>query len=219
MTASNSKTEKMQWKLVRVAAKRPTATVKELQVFLESAGCFVHVTAIFHLGVSVTREKVYFSLVETEELVKVERIKTSSFRSLGWAGWCPADALAIWQTWNIFAKMSGQISRSNTERKQWGSWAIWLGLKSVILWFSTYLANVYEKAWLVFTLVFMRLGLTWTWTSIGTSTPLWLIVWMRPGLRYLMWQGQCEQMHANLIELSQVTCSKIYFSSRGARAC
>lgn len=32
--------------LVREAAKRPTATLKDLQEFLESTGCFLHVTTI-----------------------------------------------------------------------------------------------------------------------------------------------------------------------------
>ncbi|KAI3370363.1 hypothetical protein L3Q82_025135 [Scortum barcoo] len=35
--------------LVREAAKRPTATLKELQEFLASTGCVVHVTTIYFL--------------------------------------------------------------------------------------------------------------------------------------------------------------------------
>ncbi len=40
--------EKIKRKLVREAAKRPTATLKELQEFLVSTGCVVHKTTIFH---------------------------------------------------------------------------------------------------------------------------------------------------------------------------
>ncbi len=39
----------MRRKLVREAAKRPTATLKELQEFLASTGCVVHVTTISHI--------------------------------------------------------------------------------------------------------------------------------------------------------------------------
>ena len=38
--------EKTRRKLVREAAKRPTATLKELQKYLASTGCVVHVTTI-----------------------------------------------------------------------------------------------------------------------------------------------------------------------------
>uniref|UniRef100_A0AAY5KI17 Transposase Tc1-like domain-containing protein n=1 Tax=Esox lucius TaxID=8010 RepID=A0AAY5KI17_ESOLU len=38
--------EKMRRKLVREASKRPTATLKELQEFLASTGCVLHVTTI-----------------------------------------------------------------------------------------------------------------------------------------------------------------------------
>ncbi len=41
--------EKMRRKLVREAAKRPTATLKELQEFLASTGCVVHMTTISHI--------------------------------------------------------------------------------------------------------------------------------------------------------------------------
>ncbi len=41
--------EKMRRKLVREAAKRRTATLKELQEFLASTGCVVHVTTSSHI--------------------------------------------------------------------------------------------------------------------------------------------------------------------------
>uniref|UniRef100_A0AAR2JMY3 Transposase Tc1-like domain-containing protein n=1 Tax=Pygocentrus nattereri TaxID=42514 RepID=A0AAR2JMY3_PYGNA len=41
--------DKTRRKLVREAAKRPTATLKELQEFLASTSCAVHVTTISHL--------------------------------------------------------------------------------------------------------------------------------------------------------------------------
>lgn len=41
--------EKMRRKLVREAAKRPTATLREPQEFLASTGCVVHVTTISHV--------------------------------------------------------------------------------------------------------------------------------------------------------------------------
>ncbi len=41
--------EKMRRKQVREAAKRPTATLKELQEFLARTGCVVHVTTISHI--------------------------------------------------------------------------------------------------------------------------------------------------------------------------
>uniref|UniRef100_A0A803K548 Transposase n=1 Tax=Xenopus tropicalis TaxID=8364 RepID=A0A803K548_XENTR len=40
--------EKTRRKLVREATKRPTATLKELQEYLASTGCVVHVTTIYH---------------------------------------------------------------------------------------------------------------------------------------------------------------------------
>ncbi len=49
-TGRPSKIDKMmRRKLVREAAKRPTATLKKLQVFLASTGCVVHVTTISHI--------------------------------------------------------------------------------------------------------------------------------------------------------------------------
>uniref|UniRef100_A0AAY5KT08 Tc1-like transposase DDE domain-containing protein n=1 Tax=Esox lucius TaxID=8010 RepID=A0AAY5KT08_ESOLU len=41
--------EKMRRKLVREASKRPTATLKELQEYLASTGCVLHVTTISHI--------------------------------------------------------------------------------------------------------------------------------------------------------------------------
>uniref|UniRef100_A0A803K8A0 Transposase Tc1-like domain-containing protein n=1 Tax=Xenopus tropicalis TaxID=8364 RepID=A0A803K8A0_XENTR len=41
--------EKTRRKLVREATKRPTATLKELQEYLASTGCVVHVTTISHI--------------------------------------------------------------------------------------------------------------------------------------------------------------------------
>ncbi len=41
--------EKVRRKLVREAAKSPTATLKELQEFLASTGCVVYVTTISHI--------------------------------------------------------------------------------------------------------------------------------------------------------------------------
>ncbi len=41
--------ENIRRKLFREAAKRPTATLKELQEFLASTGCIVHVTTISHI--------------------------------------------------------------------------------------------------------------------------------------------------------------------------
>lgn len=45
-TGHLSKIDKTRRKLVREAAKRPTATLKELQEFLASTACVVHMTAI-----------------------------------------------------------------------------------------------------------------------------------------------------------------------------
>lgn len=41
--------EKTRGRLVRWAAKRPTATLKEVQKFLASTGCVLHETTIFHI--------------------------------------------------------------------------------------------------------------------------------------------------------------------------
>uniref|UniRef100_A0AAY5K9G5 Transposase Tc1-like domain-containing protein n=1 Tax=Esox lucius TaxID=8010 RepID=A0AAY5K9G5_ESOLU len=107
--------EKMRRKLVREASKRPTATLKELQEFLASTGCVLHVTTISRilhmngLWGRVARRKPFLTKKNIQARLKVAKTNIKSPKST-WENVLWSDETKV--------ELSGAKKKSHTSPKE-----------------------------------------------------------------------------------------------------